>query len=153
MWSAEDMYGFDRFFSPPNAGLNATMPMKGDLSREQAKALGLKAIAATVGVTTESLAKDYMVLDKLCLYDPYNPDSRVWRIALMTEDVSQGDFNFRYYDWEEDTLRNTPEKYGIAFIQANLALRTEWTLGTLHVRHLLYYDHDQVFSSLLYSVR
>lgn len=59
----------------------------------------------------------------------------------------------RYYDWQEDTLRNTPEKYGIAFMQANLALRTEWTLGTLYVRHLLYYDHDQVFSSLLYSVR
>jgi len=59
----------------------------------------------------------------------------------------------RYYDWQVDTLRNTPEKYGTAFMQANLALRTEWTLGTLHVRHLLYYDHDQVFSDLLYSVR
>lgn len=96
-WSMEDQYWFDLLFSAPNVGLNATLTAQGELSREQACAAGLKAIAATTGITVEKLTKDYVLISKLCVYAPDDPDSREWLVALLSEDTTPDEFNYRYH--------------------------------------------------------
>ena len=97
VWSEEDQYWFDLFTSPPGIGLIAVLPTQGDLSREEARTLGLKAIADEAGKTSESLAKKYAVFTKLCLNDPADPASRVWLIALLEKDTSPDQFQYRYH--------------------------------------------------------